>query len=38
MEDDFNDTSVFKKTEVSFREVEVFGSGFSDDDIEEGIS
>lgn len=38
MEDDFNDISVFKKTEVSFREVEVFGSCFSDDDIEEGIS
>lgn len=38
MEDDFNDTSVLKMIEVSFREVEVFGSRFSDEDIEEGIS
>lgn len=38
VEDDSNDTSVLKKTEVSFREVEVPGSCSSDDDTEEGTS
>lgn len=38
VEDDSNDTSVLKKTEVSSREVEVPGSCSSDDDTEEGTS
>lgn len=38
VEDDSNDRSVLKKTEVSSREVEVPGSCSSDDDTEEGTS